>query len=79
MSTNMRSPNRCGMVAKPWLALAGSLALAAALVALLVKPAAQRSDSGELMLFCAAGLLKPVEEILSAIRRGVRRASADRA
>jgi molybdenum ABC transporter molybdate-binding protein len=57
-------PLRSGTLnATPWLVALASLAAAAALGLLLWNPAGHSVSQGELTLFCAAGLLKPVQEI----------------
>jgi molybdenum ABC transporter molybdate-binding protein len=51
-----------GFIAKPWFIAGGSLAVAAALALMLWQPVFHHGPKGELVLFCAAGILKPVEE-----------------
>jgi len=54
---------RSGLSARPWLIVGGSLAAMAGLVLLLWRPAPGRGQREELVLYCAAGLIKPVERI----------------
>ncbi len=55
---------RSGNVAnKPWVVLGTSLMAMAALVLLLSNPFSRRAPQGDLVLFCAAGLLQPAQEI----------------
>jgi molybdenum ABC transporter molybdate-binding protein len=57
---------RAGLVVRPWLVVLGSVAAVVLLVGLLwlsTGGATSRGKPAELVLFCAAGLAKPVEEI----------------
>lgn len=54
---------RSGMIWRPWAILGGSLLAMAGLVMLLWQPSWRRQQSDELVLYCAAGLVKPVEAI----------------
>lgn len=54
---------RRGFASQAWIAVAGSLAAIVILVLLLWQPGSKGPRGGELVLYCAAGLLKPVEEI----------------
>jgi ABC-type molybdate transport system substrate-binding protein len=58
-----RSIIRKGVAARPWWFVGGSLAAIAALVVLLWRPELKPQPEGELVLFCGAGLLKPVQAI----------------
>ncbi len=60
------TPSARGFIARPWLIVTGSLAAMAAIVFLLWKPGSpglQEKRAQELVLYCAAGLMKPVEEV----------------
>jgi molybdate transport system substrate-binding protein len=48
---------------KPWLIIGVALAAAAALIAMLLDLSRPHREGGELVLFCAAGLLRPVQAI----------------
>lgn len=54
---------RSGFTSRAWIVVGGSLAAIVALVLLLWRPEFKTSREGDLVLYCAAGLLKPVEEI----------------
>ena len=54
---------RKGVAARPWWLVGGSLAAIAGLVLLLWRPERDTQPEGELVLFCAAGVLKPVQAI----------------
>ncbi len=54
---------RRGCVSLAWIVVVVSLAAIAILIVLLWQPGARRPQADQLVLFCAAGLLKPVEEI----------------
>jgi molybdenum ABC transporter molybdate-binding protein len=51
------------IASKPWIVIGGALALVAVLVALLWAPSRPGVRAKELVLECAAGIVKPVEEI----------------
>jgi len=69
----MRRPlTRGGLVGGPWLIVVGSLAVMAGLAWVLwtaAGPRKAKGQRGELVLYCAAGLLKPVSEICAAYER----------
>lgn len=54
---------RAGGMGGPWGIVLGSLAAMAILVALLWNPASRRGEQADLVLYCAAGALRPVEEL----------------
>jgi len=54
---------RAGGMGGPWGIVLGSLAAMAILVLLLWNPASRRGEQGDLVLYCAAGALRPVEEL----------------
>jgi molybdate transport system substrate-binding protein len=60
-----RALPRNGSASRPWIIVVGSLAAIAALGAVLWWPVAPRPNPDELVLYCAAGLLKPVEAIVA--------------
>ncbi len=57
------------LFAKPSIWIFGGLVLVAALVALLLRPTPPSTTAGELVVFCAAGLLPPVQEIATAYEK----------
>ncbi len=59
----MRGLFRSRMYAGPWGICLGSLAAMGILVLLLWNPTLRRGEQGDLVLYCAAGLLRPVEEL----------------
>jgi len=54
---------RRGFITRPWLWIGGSLAAMAVLGLALWNPMKPKAPRGDLVLFCAAGLLRPVQEI----------------
>lgn len=62
----MVTPVRSGRVSRWWLAVGGSLAAIALLVAMLSRPIQRGQPQGELVMYCANGLSKPVQELAAA-------------
>ncbi len=60
---------RRGFLAKPWIVVGGSLALAAVLLALRFRPVPNPVEGRSLVLYCAAGLRAPIVEIGEAYQR----------
>jgi len=65
----MTSGKRLGATSGWWLLAGGSLAVIAVLVVLLIRPSGQERPQGELVLYCAAGLSKPVQEVVDAYQK----------
>ncbi len=59
----MRHHRSGRLTGTPWSIVGGSLAAMAALLLLLWHPIGRSASRGDLTLFCAAGLLRPVQEI----------------